>query len=96
MYERRRTRCRRGSLGAGGLVGYAVGTMGASDDMLGADPFSTADPFDGGPHLSPMATPEERKALLNELRGLIQTGEYQIDPEIVAVAVMREGRWETT
>ena len=41
-----------------------------------------------------MATPHERKALLGELRGLIQAGEYEVDPEIVAVAVMREGRWE--
>lgn len=72
-------------------------TMPANDmpanDMLAADPFSTGDPFDG-PRLSPMATPQERKALLGELRGLIQSGEYQVDPEIVAVAVMREGRWE--
>ena len=64
-----------------------------ANHMLGADPFSTVDPFDG-PHLSPMATPQERKALLGELRGLIQAGEYEVDPEIVAVAVMREGRWE--
>ncbi len=64
-----------------------------ADQLLGADPFSIVDPFDG-PHLSPMATPEERKALLGELRGLIQAGEYEVDPEIVAVAVMREGRWE--
>lgn len=64
-----------------------------ANEMLGADPFSSVDPFDG-PHLSPMATPQERKALLGELRGLIQAGEYEVDPEIVAVAVMREGRWE--
>lgn len=69
--------------------------MGASGDIFGADPFSDADPFEGGPHLSPMATPTERKALLGELRSLIQTGDYQVDAEIVAVAVMREGRWET-
>ena len=65
----------------------------ANHEMLGADPFSDVDPFDG-PRLSPMATPQERKALLGELRGLIQAGEYEVDPEIVAVAVMREGRWE--
>ncbi len=65
----------------------------ANNEMLGADPFSNVDPFDG-PHLSPMATPQERKALLGELRGLIQAGEYEVDPEIVAVAIMREGRWE--
>ncbi len=63
--------------------------------MLGADPFSGADPFEGVPHLSPMATPAERKALITELRGLIETGEYKVDPEVVAFAVMREGRWET-
>jgi len=65
----------------------------SADKMLGADPFSDGDPFDG-PRLSPMATPQERKALLGELRGLIQAGQYEVDPEIVAVAVMREGRWE--
>jgi len=69
--------------------------MGASGDMLGADPFSDADPFEGGPHLSPMATPAERKALLGELRSLIQAGDYEVDAEVVAFAVMREGRWET-
>lgn len=68
--------------------------MGASEnEMLGADPFADPDPFDG-PRLSPMATPQERKALLGELRGLIAAGDYDVDPEIVAVAVMREGRWE--
>lgn len=68
--------------------------MGASEyEMLGADPFADSDPLDT-PRISPMATPAERKELLGELRGLIQAGKYQVDPEIVAVAVMREGRWE--
>lgn len=68
--------------------------MGASEnEMLGADPFAGPDPFEI-PRISPMATPAERKELLGELRGLIQAGKYQVDPEIVAVAVMREGRWE--
>lgn len=65
----------------------------SGNEMLAADPFSDVDPNDG-PRLSPMATPQERKALLGELRGLIQAGQYEVDPEIVAVAVMREGRWE--
>ena len=62
-------------------------------EMLGADPFE--DPFEPDvlPHVPLLATPEERKALIGELRGLIETGAYEIDPEVVAVAVMRDGLW---
>lgn len=70
--------------------------MGASDEpILAPDPFSVPEPYDGGPRLSPLASPAERNALLDELRGLIQSGDYHVDPEVVAVAVMRQGRWES-
>lgn len=64
------------------------------EDMLGADPF--ADPLgaDAIPHVPVLATPEERRALINELRGLIESGSYEIDADVVAVAVLRDGRWD--
>ena len=62
-------------------------------EMLGADPFEDPLEPDVIPHVPLLATPEERKALISELRGLIETDSYEIDPEVVAMAVMKDGRW---
>lgn len=60
-----------------------------------ADPFAPGGSFDTPaiPRISPATSPSERKALVNELRGLVQSGEYQVDAEVVALAVMNaDGR----
>ena len=70
-----------------------------ADDNENVD--NEADPFAPGgafavpaiPRLSPSASPTDRKALVNELRGLVQAGEYHVDAEVVALAVMNaDGR----
>ena len=60
-----------------------------------ADPFAPGGAFavPAIPRLSPSASPSVRKALVNELRGLVQAGEYHVDAEVVALAVMNaDGR----
>jgi len=62
------------------------------EPTVGVD--SLADPFSGVfeapviPHISPSTSPSDRAALVSELRGLVQSGEYHVDAEVVAVAVM--------
>lgn len=60
-----------------------------------ADPFAPGGSFDAPaiPRISPNTSPSDRKALVSELRSLVQSGEYQVDAEIVALAVMNaDGR----
>jgi len=75
--------------------------MGGDKNWIGADPFSDEEePADVGddlsdlqiPHLPPTATPKQRRSLVSELRSLVEQGEYEVEPEIVALAVMKEGR----
>lgn len=64
---------------------------------IAADP---ADPFDLPiaplpiPRIDPVTPARERRILVDELRGLVDRGEYQIAPDIVALAVMNtDGRF---
>ncbi len=63
-------------------------------DMLGPDPFADSLGTDAIPRVPVLATPAERRALINELRGLIESGNYEVDADVVAVAVLRDGRWD--
>lgn len=53
-----------------------------------ADPFSDAFAAPEIPRISPTTSPGDRAALVAELRGLVRSGEYHVDAEVVAVAVM--------
>lgn len=65
--------------------------MGGSDQApLGADPFE--DHEEAVPRISPMTPPRERRALVAELRGLVDRDAYEIPAEIVALAVMKHGQ----
>ena len=74
------------------------GRPGQQPGDLSADPF--ADPFDLPhdppviPRIDPATPPRQRRALVDELRGLVNRGEYRVDPEVVAIAVMNvDGRF---
>lgn len=41
-----------------------------------------------------MTRPADRKVLVNELRDLVESGNYEVDAEIVAAAVVRTGSWD--
>lgn len=53
-----------------------------------ADPFSDAFEAPAIPRISPTTEPSDRAALVAELRSLVRSGEYEVDAEVVAVAVM--------
>lgn len=62
--------------------------------VLPSDPFDL--PIEVSPlhRIDPMTPPANRRVLVDELRGLVDRGEYHVDPEVVALAVMNaDGRF---
>lgn len=73
------------------------------ENQLGHAPATGQDPAgvpDVVTHLSTLATQlasvsEQRQAHLHSLQQAIQTGQYRIDPDQVAQAMLREWGWES-
>lgn len=75
---------------------HQVGAISSEPEVPGVGAAAPADPFDlpvdfdapSIPRIDPMTPAPQRRALVDELRGLVDRGEYRVDTDVVALAVM--------